>query len=44
MKKRYIVTLLAGCMLATSSCDEFLTEMPENSYTLENAVTDYKTA
>lgn len=44
MKKSYILAVCAGLMLATSSCDDFLTEMPENSYTLENSVTDYKSA
>lgn len=31
-------------MLTFSACDDFLTEMPENAYTLENSVTDYSTA
>ena len=44
MKKRYIFTICAGMMLAAASCDDFLTEMPVNEYTLENSVTDYKTA
>lgn len=44
MKKSYILTLLAGLMLTTTSCDDFLTELPENAYTLDNSVTDYKSA
>ena len=44
MKKSYILTVCAGLMLATSSCNDFLTELPENAYTLENSVTDYKSA
>lgn len=44
MRKIYIASLLAGLALASTSCDDFLTEMPENSYTLENSVTDYSTA
>lgn len=44
MKKSYILTMVAGLLLTTTSCDDFLTEMPENAYTLENSVTDYKSA
>ena len=31
-------------MVSASSCDDFLTELPENAYTIENSVTDYKSA
>lgn len=44
MKKIYLSSLLAGVMLSFSACNDFLTELPENAYTLENAVTDYSTA
>ena len=44
MKKIYLLTALAGLMVSASSCDDFLTELPENAYTIENSVTDYKSA
>ena len=44
MKKIYLLTALAGLMVSASSCDDFLRELPENAYTIENSVTDYKSA
>ncbi len=44
MKKCYIAPVCALMMVTVTSCNDFLTEMPENAYTLENSVTDYSTA
>lgn len=41
--KRYIMNLLIAVLLC-ASCSDFLTENPEHSLTMENAVTDYSGA
>lgn len=44
MKLKYMAILLTAATCTLTSCEDFLMELPENAYIMENAVTDYSSA